>query len=98
MLAILQWRRDATARRFAVWMAVGTAFFLGLAAGDFSFGTAAAPFSGWLEIGGLFLLMCSFVLAGTRDEPEPEQKLFPHYRRLKLTSACVHRARNPNSS
>jgi hypothetical protein len=34
MLAILQWRRDATARRFAVWMAVGTAFFLGLAAGS----------------------------------------------------------------
>ena len=72
MLAILQWRRDATARRFAVWMAVGTAFFLGLAAGDFSFGTTAVPFSGWLEIAGLFLLMCLFVLAGSRrDEPEP---------------------------
>lgn len=71
MLAILQWRRDATARRFAVWMAVGTTFFLGLAAGDVSFGTIPVP-SGWLEIAGLFLLMCLFVLAGTRrDEPEP---------------------------
>jgi hypothetical protein len=30
------------------------------------------PFSGWLEIAGLFLLMCLFVLAGTsREEPEP---------------------------
>ena len=56
MLAILQWRRDATARRFAVWMAVGTSFFLGLAAGDFS-GTTAVPFSGWLEIVGLFLII-----------------------------------------
>ena len=97
MLAILQWRRDATARRFAVWMAVGTSFFLGLAAGDFS-GTTAVPF----EIAGLFLLMCLFVLAGTRrDKPEPWQKLSPLSRqilKLKLTSACVHRARNPNSS
>jgi len=71
MLAILQWRRDATARRFAVWMAVGSAFFLGLAAGDFSLGASTVPFSGWLEIAGLFLLMFLFVLVGTRrDEPE----------------------------
>ena len=70
-MAILQWRRDATARRFAVWMAVGAAFLLGLAAGDFSLGTTPVPFSGWLEIAGLFLLTFLFVLADTRrDEPE----------------------------
>jgi len=55
-------------------LAVGTAFFLGLAAGDFSFGTTPVPFSGWLAIA--VFLMCLFVLAGTRrDEPEPEQEL-----------------------
>ena len=74
MLAILQWKRDATTRRFAVWMAVGAAFFLGLAAGDFSLGTTPVPFSGWLEIAGLALLMLLFVLAGTsRDDRQPEQ-------------------------
>jgi len=74
MLAILQWKRDATARRFAVWMAVGAAFFLGLAAGDFSLGTTPVPFSGWLEIAGLFLLILLFVLAGTRrDDSQQEQ-------------------------
>jgi hypothetical protein len=55
-------------------MAVGAAFFLGLAAGDFSLGTTPVPFSGWLEIAGLFLLMFLFVLAGTRgDETRQEQ-------------------------
>lgn len=74
MFAILQWRRDATARRFAVWMAVGAAFFLGLAAGDFSLGTTPVPFSGWLEIAGLFLVMFLFVIAGTRrDDSRQEQ-------------------------
>jgi hypothetical protein len=55
-------------------MAVGAAFFLGLAAGDFSLGTTPVPFSGWLEIAGLFALMFLFVLAGTRrDESQQEQ-------------------------
>ena len=58
MLATRQWRRDATARRFAVWMAAGTAFLLALAAGDFFFGTHPFHSRGWLEIAGLFLLMC----------------------------------------
>ena len=74
MLAILQWRRDATARRFAVWMAVGAAFFLGLAAGDFSLGTTPVPFSGWLEIAGLFLVIFLFVLAGTRQDDAQQER------------------------
>jgi hypothetical protein len=53
-------------------MAVGTAFFLGLAAGDFSFGTTPVPFSGLARDRRTVFLMCLFVLAGTRrDEPEP---------------------------
>ena len=71
MLAILQWRRDVTARRFAVWMAVGAAFFLGLAAGDFSVGATSISWTGWFEIGGLFLATFLFVVAGTRrDDPQ----------------------------
>jgi hypothetical protein len=68
MLALLQWRRDVTARTFAVWMAVGAAFFLGLSAGDFSTGTTTFAWSGWLEIAGLFLLTLLFVFAGTRRD------------------------------
>jgi hypothetical protein len=55
-------------------MAVGAAFFLGLAAGDFSLGTTPVPFSGWLEIAGLFLVIFLFVVAGTRqDDPQRER-------------------------
>jgi hypothetical protein len=34
-LAILDWKIDPAARRFVVWMAIGTAFVLALVAGDY---------------------------------------------------------------
>jgi hypothetical protein len=52
-------------------MAVGAAFFLGLAAGDFSVGATSISWTGWFEIGGLFLATFLFVVAGTRrDDPQ----------------------------
>jgi len=68
VLAILQWRRDSNTRRFAVWMAVGAAFVLGLLAGNFPVAPTPISWSGWLEIAGLFLLTILFVFAGTQRD------------------------------
>ena len=66
MPTILRWEKELAARRFAVWMAVGAAFVLGLAASEYSYAVTPISLSGWLQLAALAILVTGLVSVGAR--------------------------------
>jgi hypothetical protein len=66
MAAMVRWQKEPASRRLAVWMAVGAAFVLGLAASEYSSSAQPMPVTAWLLLPVLGVLVAGLVPIAAR--------------------------------